>query len=163
MNPNRPEKLHIDITTAMTKELVTYENVRQEFVFTTVDKLKLCLIEHKGHLRARREWLAPAGLLVALVTTLVASDFHAALGLTADVWQAMYVLAAVGAAALTVVLGIRAARNIKKTGLDKLIDKITDRSTGSGLTDADYEQFLNRAALFRPHRGEAQEPGQDDE
>lgn len=118
----------IDLTKAMTDELVAYQNVRQELVITTVDKLKLCLIEHKDHLRARREWLAPAGLLVSLVTTLVAADFHDALGLPKASWIAIYVLAAFASAIATVVLVIKALATLRKSSLDQLIDKIAARS-----------------------------------
>lgn len=118
-----------DFKRAMTEELVTHTNVKQELVITTVDKLKLCLLEHKDHLYSRREWLGPAGILLALVATLVAADFTTTLGLDAPTWHALFLLSAIFAAGFTVVLAIRAVKSVTSGGIDTLIDRIADRST----------------------------------
>lgn len=131
-----------DFRSKIADELVTYTNIKQELVITTVDKLKLCLIEHKDHLRSRREWIGPASLLVAFVTTLAVADFRTALGLDAATWKAMFLIAMLLTGGLTVLLLLRAGRSFKKRGLDPLIDKIADRHSGTGLYDNLIAQFM---------------------
>ena len=139
----------IDLTKAITAQLVAHQNVRQELVITTVDKLKLCLIEHKQHLRARREWLAPAGLLISLLTTLVAATFHDALGLPMATWTAIYILAAAGSGIATMVLLWRALASMRKSGLDQLIDKIAARSPAATSDAVSAVQSDAIAAMLR--------------
>jgi len=129
MSPNGSREV-IDFRSELTKELVTHRNVKQELVITTVDKLKLCLIEYKEHLRSRREWIGPAGILVALIAALVAADFKEALGVGAPTWEALFLLSAILMGGLTVSLGIRAILSIKRGGVDALIDRIAARSAG---------------------------------
>jgi hypothetical protein len=123
----------IDIAKTMTEHLTMHQNVKQELVVTTVDKLTLCLIEHEKTLQSRKEWMAPAGLLVSLVTTLVAADFHAALGIPTDSWRAIYIMGTVVSALATVLLGVRAIRSLRRGGLEQLVDRIADRArSGTG-------------------------------
>ena len=72
-----------------------YDNTAQEFIYTTSDKLKLCLIEHRDALHARHDWVAPLGVLIALLATLVAADFNDYLGLSAEVWESIHIVAMV--------------------------------------------------------------------
>lgn len=117
-----------DFKRAMTEELVTHTNVKQELVITTVDKLQLCLMEHRDHLASRREWLGPAGILLALVATLVAADFRPTLGLDAPTWHALFLLSALLTAGFMGVLVLRAIRSVRSGGIDALIDRIAARS-----------------------------------
>lgn len=130
-----------DVTGALADELVTHKNVKQELVITTVDKLKLCLIDHKEYLRSRREWIGSLGLLVALLATLVAADFKSVLGLDAATWEALFLLSAILTGAVTILLVVRAIRTLKEGGIDSLIDKIADRSEG-GVRDDLYATIL---------------------
>lgn len=72
-----------------------YDNTAQEFIHTTADKLKLCLIEHRDALNAKNSWIAPLGIFIALLATLVAADFHDFLGFTAEVWESIHIVAIV--------------------------------------------------------------------
>lgn len=71
---------------------VVHKNVAQEIVVTTEDKIRLCLIEYKDVLNAKTDWIAPAGILAALITTLVAADFRQFLGLSSEVWRALFMI-----------------------------------------------------------------------
>ncbi len=135
-----PAQPSLDVQRALMKDLVVHQNVRQELVFTTVDKLKLCLIEHRQHLAARWEWVGPFSLLVSLVTTLVAATFQS-MGLSPDTWKALYIFAAIASFGWTgwsVIRGIAAWRS---GGLDALLDKITNRQ-GLPIPSGIYSTYL---------------------
>ena len=72
-----------------------YTNISQEIVITTEDKIRLCLLEYKDVLKAQREWIAPAGIFIALVTTLIATDFKQLLNLSPDVWKALFIFCSI--------------------------------------------------------------------
>lgn len=130
----------LDVQRALMKDLVVHQNVRQELVFTTVDKIKLCLIEHRNHLAGRTEWVAPLGLLISLVTTLVAATFQP-VGLAPATWEALYILAAIGAFVWTAWLIARAIRAWRAGGLDALLDRITNRQD-LPITSTFYSSYL---------------------
>lgn len=140
MPPAEPQVF--DFASALTDELVTHTNVKQELVVTTIDKLKLCLLEHKANLRSRREWVAPAGLLATLVTTQIATDFKAALGVEPATWEAIFLISSVLAAILLIFLLYRSYRAYSTGGIDSLVDIIADKS--SGVRVREFEFALSR-------------------
>lgn len=92
-----PKKTNID-TESMVNQLVDVSelhlNVSQEVIITTEDKIRLCLSEHLKRIEKRRAWLAPLGILIAIVLTLITSSFKEnVLNLTADTWHAIFIIA----------------------------------------------------------------------
>jgi hypothetical protein len=85
-------------------------NVRQEFIVTTADKIKLCMIKHSVALANKRAWISPAGIAVTLVAAIVTSNFKRALWLDAQTWQAAFCLVLLASLAWLVVAVIRAGR-----------------------------------------------------
>jgi len=81
-------------TQAPTKAI--HQNIEQEFVYTTVDKLTICLTKHLKNLERKKDWIAPATLLVAIITTFVSSTFKDEF-LTASVWKAIFILVGIAA------------------------------------------------------------------
>lgn len=71
-----------------------YVNVSQAVIITTEDKLRLCLSDHLGQMEKKRSWIAPLGILVAIVLTLVTATFRK-VGLSAATWQSIFIIAAV--------------------------------------------------------------------
>lgn len=59
------------------------------------DRLRLVLTEHAGRLR-NLGWVAPLGILASLGATLITSDFKGThLGLAADTWETIFVVAVI--------------------------------------------------------------------
>jgi hypothetical protein len=72
-----------------------HQNVSQEMIIVTEDKVRLCLTNYLAKLEKRQAWLAPFGILVATVGALVTADFKMTrLGLDGPVWQAVFVMTA---------------------------------------------------------------------
>lgn len=67
-------------------------NLSQDAIVITEDKVKLVLLQHLRRLEAKKEWLAPAGVVVTLVTTFATTTFREFM-VPASTWQAIFVIA----------------------------------------------------------------------
>jgi len=85
-----PRKKRITFNPKVSDE---YECTSQVIIHITEDKLRLCLIENCSKMEKRRSWVAPFGIFVTILFTLVTSDFKD-FGLSADTWRAIFVLTA---------------------------------------------------------------------
>lgn len=75
---------------------VVHSNISQSVIAITEDKARIILIQHKESLQASRDWVAPSGVLLAIVTTLATADFRPALSVSKDAMQAVFVIGAFG-------------------------------------------------------------------
>lgn len=82
---------NIEFEKEFSARLTVHKNIGQEVIVTTVDKVKICLMENRECLSAQKEWVTPLSLFIALVTTLAAADFREFVFEPA-VWQAIYIL-----------------------------------------------------------------------
>jgi hypothetical protein len=67
-------------------------DLAQEVVQITVDRLTIILNDHVKNIDSGRTWIAPAGILFALVATFVTTSFKEAFDLSADTWKAVFIL-----------------------------------------------------------------------
>jgi len=96
-------------------------NVAQNIITTTEDKLRLRLIEHLKNREKKNAWIAPLGILLAIVLSFVKPGFQDILGLKAATWQAVFIIAAT----LAFVWLVYSFVQLRKTEtIDKLIEKI---------------------------------------
>jgi len=90
---DNPTKIMTDaLATQIVQNTTLHLNLSQEAIVITEDKVRLCLIQHLGKIEARKEWIAPAGVVLTLLITFATTTFRD-FGLKADVWQAMFVIA----------------------------------------------------------------------
>lgn len=141
MKPVRDKTPGFDVSSAITDGMIVHKNLQQEIVFTTVDKLKICLMEGKANLQDGKEWIGAAGLAVSLITTLVAAEFRDA-GLKAPTWQALYILASLASLVWTGVAVIQAVRVARSGGLSGLITKIINKTSTLSTGAITYEQLM---------------------
>lgn len=88
----------LQIDKELLESSVVHKNISQEFIITTADKIRLCLMRHRETVKGRSDWIAPAGIFVALVGALVAAKFESPLlYLQPEVWKAMFVLCSIAA------------------------------------------------------------------
>ena len=73
-------------------------NVSQELIQVTEDKLTLILDRHSSSLAKREAWIPPLTLLIPILTTLMTAKFETGI-LSADTWQAVFIVAGVLSAA----------------------------------------------------------------
>ncbi len=89
-----PQQPHIISTSDLVDNYKIHRNISQEIIVTTEDKLRLCLVRYTRRMERRRGWLAPLGILLAFTLTLINSSFRD-YGLQAEVWKAIFIIAAV--------------------------------------------------------------------
>jgi hypothetical protein len=69
-----------------------HDNVAQEVVRITVDRLKLVLSQHLEDLEARRQWIAPLGIVLTLLITFATTTFKEFV-FPAATWEAFFMMA----------------------------------------------------------------------
>jgi hypothetical protein len=153
----QPQQPSLDVQGAMMKDLVVHQNVRQEIIVTTMDKLEICLMKHRSYLAARWEWIGPLGLCVSLVTTLVAAQFQQ-MGLSPETWKALYVIASILSGAWTILFIIRAIKASRSGGIEALIDKITNRQGLGGVYAEFYQAIADAVDRLATGRGPISTP-----
>ncbi|MGE6376587.1 hypothetical protein [Peribacillus muralis] len=90
--PTNNNSSGLNLNQAVIDSSVIHTNVGQEIVVTTEDKLELCLRDHQHILKAKSDWITPLGLFIAVLTSLVAADFKEFLGISADLWNAIFLI-----------------------------------------------------------------------
>ncbi|HTY55766.1 MAG TPA: hypothetical protein VMB26_11220 [Candidatus Binataceae bacterium] len=104
-------------------------NLAQDAIVITEDKVKLCLLEHLAKLESRREWVAPAGILITLLVTFPTTTFNDFI-FKAATWQAGFIIAAILTAAWFIRSLVKAWRTptvddvvavMKRTGVSKSV------------------------------------------
>ncbi len=113
----------IEFEKEFSEKLTIHKNIGQEIVITTVDKVRLCLMENRDLLTAKKEWLTPLGIFLALLTTLVAADFRD-FYFKPEVWKAIYVLATLISFIWLIISGYKAVKNYSKGSIDTIVAEL---------------------------------------
>ena len=101
-----------------------FDNTSQEFIQTTADKLRLCLIEHKDILKAQSDWIAPLGILLALLTSVITSDYNDFLGIAGATWETFHLGAMMACSVWLLRSGVRAYRLRGKGDIEQIINSL---------------------------------------
>lgn len=88
-----------------------HDNLDQEVIRVTCDRLKLRLADHLRKVENRRAWLAPLGIAVTTLGALCTTDFKDFLGIGKDVWHAVFLLSFLGSALWLAVVLFRLPRS----------------------------------------------------
>jgi hypothetical protein len=161
-DPINTERSQISVKTESMQliQSVAY-NVQQDLIVVTRDKVELCLTKHVKSMEQRHAWLLPFGVFFAAIGALATSSFHAALGLKAEMWNAIYILIAVISGCLTVWLFWK--RGSAKT-VHQVIDELKAKSdeaitpsasTSSVLRPVRWEESLLQSVSIQPPQRES--------
>ncbi|MCD7972345.1 MAG: hypothetical protein LUG18_06720 [Candidatus Azobacteroides sp.] len=112
------QKNLIDISSGLMDGLTVHQNIQQEVIVTTEDKIRLIL---QGKLTSQKAWLAPFGLLISFIATLCTTDFKAAFGLSKDVWHAIFIILVFLSAIWLIYELVKLWKNWNKTDMDSII------------------------------------------
>ncbi|WP_126146819.1 hypothetical protein [Synechococcus elongatus] len=101
-----------------------HNNLDQEIIQITEDKLRLVLNTHIEQLKERQGWIAPLGLFLAILTTLVTSTFRD-FGLKAATWEAIFWIVGI----FSFLWLLKAARQaLQVPTIDDVVEKIKNKS-----------------------------------
>ncbi|HWB14584.1 MAG TPA: hypothetical protein VG826_35495 [Pirellulales bacterium] len=125
----------LDVAKELAKGVTIHTRLQQEVIATTADKMRLCLQRTLANATARGQWVAPAGIGITILATLVATDFKDALGLSKNSWNTAFILA-LGAVGLwlarTASESFCAWKKPSKTG-DRIEDIVEDMKAATPL------------------------------
>src|ERR1035438_6242423 len=65
-------------------------NVGQQWIIVTEDKMRLGLIDLISSAKSRQAWQTPAAMMLTEIAILPTANFHAAIGISGDQWQALF-------------------------------------------------------------------------
>jgi hypothetical protein len=80
----------IDLLHEGIKQSVVHVNVGQQMLVVTEDKMRLGLNELVHAARNRQAWQAPAAMFLTEIAVFTTANFHAAIGVSGDQWQALF-------------------------------------------------------------------------
>ena|ERR1700680_2222085 len=72
------------------KQSVIHVNVGQQWIIVTEDKIRLGLIDLINAAKNRQAWQTPAAMLLTEIAVFATANFHAAIGVSGDQWQALF-------------------------------------------------------------------------
>ncbi len=133
LTPEPPTNISLEAFAGhLISEARLYPNVQSPLLFTTEDKVRLCLINHIFRMEKRRGWIAPLGILIAILAVFPTTTFKNWI-LDASAWQAIFILAALAVGAWL----IWAARVAKvSSSIDVVIEELkADTATQEPLSN----------------------------
>ncbi|HXG53370.1 MAG TPA: hypothetical protein VNN77_18385 [candidate division Zixibacteria bacterium] len=98
------------IADQIARDTKVHMNLGQDAIVITEDRVRLVLMTHLRKLEQKRGWIAPLGLLVAIVTAFATATFRDAFGLKATTWEAIFVLSGVASLVWTIIAMVIAVR-----------------------------------------------------
>lgn len=114
---------NVELAKEFSDQFRVHKNLSQEVVVTTVDKLRICLMENRDTVAAKHEWITPFSLLLTFLTTLVAADFKPFV-MSPETWKALYVFFTIGSMVFLVRSVGKAWRHRAAGSLDQLVSQI---------------------------------------
>lgn len=103
------------------------QEIKDDLVITTTDKLRNQLNEYRDILARKTDWIGPAGMVIAFLATLVASDFKDMLSIDAATWEAFFIFCLLGSILWLIIVLSKLIREKKERDISSLIQKIKKR------------------------------------
>ena len=107
-------------------------NISQDVIITTEDKIRICRDKHLRKAERKQNWIAPAGILLAVIATLVTASFQEFI-FKAEIWKSLFILVAV-AAFIWLLFALKHA--FKPSSSDEIISELKSNSV-QGVTEKD--------------------------
>jgi len=99
-------------------------NTKSDLIEITEDKLENILIKFIRDFKKSIGWLTPLSIFLTLLVTNLTAEFKTFLGISKEIWCAIFYLALFLSFCWTIYQSFLAVRNIKKTRIQYLINKI---------------------------------------
>lgn len=95
-------------------------DLSQEVITITVDKLSLILFQHASSIEDKKSWIAPFGVLLTIILTLITTTFKDYI-LSQSTWYAIFIISLI----LVILWFLRSLyRSIWSPSIEDLVEKI---------------------------------------
>ncbi len=98
-DPSTEVSINIGDPGSLVNVAKVHVNTDQEVIVTTEDRLKNLLSNYSNSLENKNGWIPPLGIFATLLFSLTSVDFKKVLGLSADTWQAIFIIAGISSLA----------------------------------------------------------------
>jgi hypothetical protein len=88
---NSPMILPNAVAEQLIQNTKVHLNLGQDAIIITEDKVRLCLIRHSERISESNSWIAPIGVFLTILITLVTTEFKPFI-FDAAVWKAIFVI-----------------------------------------------------------------------
>ena len=102
-------------------------NTKSDLIEITEDKLENILLKHLNKLNKVRGWLTPFSLTVTILIVLLTANFKLFLGITKEIWNAVFILGFFVTLIWTIVSVFSAIKCSKGATIEFLISEIKNR------------------------------------
>lgn len=89
--PTSTEVMTNVLTNQLAQNTRVHFNLGQNAIITTEDKVRLVLLTHLSVMEQKKSWIAPAGILITILTSFVTTNFKDFF-LPAATWEALFLL-----------------------------------------------------------------------
>ncbi|MFT4646262.1 MAG: hypothetical protein ACI8RP_001611 [Urechidicola sp.] len=103
-------------------------NTKSDLIEITEDKLENILLKHLNKLNKVRGWLTPFSLSITILIVLLTADFKLFLGISEEIWGAVFVLGFIISIIWTLVSVFLAIKCSKSSTIRFLINEIKDHT-----------------------------------
>ncbi len=108
------------ISKGLVRHVKVHTNLSQEVLVTTEDKIRICLIKYLNNLGKKNVWIAPMGIFLTIILTLLTTNFKE-FYFSADTWTAVFIISCI----LSFIWLISSLRYIFiSVEVDKVIDEL---------------------------------------
>jgi hypothetical protein len=121
---SRQKSNTLQIDDSLLKSATVHTNLTQDVIVTTEDKLMLALIRQGEYIRAKRDWVTPFSVMLAVLASLAAADFKDFANIPAASWKAIFIVIGVSSGIWTLRCGFIALKNSKKGDNQEFINKL---------------------------------------
>ena len=112
----------------MANQTTIYSNLKQEIICTTKDKMTLLLQQFRDAVSIKEQWVTRAGIALSFLLSLVTSTPKDTFGLSADVWQAIFIIAFIVSTLSTATALIKLHKTKDQRNIEKVCQQIMSGS-----------------------------------
>ena len=117
---NKPDVEDTAIIVKQMLDIEIFPNLNQQVIMTTEDRLRICLIENLKKAEKKYDWIAPLGILIAIIISFVTSSFKDVV-LSSQTWEAIFIIGGI-ASFIWLIVALKHA--FVKINLDHIISDI---------------------------------------
>lgn len=108
----------------MASQMTVHSNLRQDIICTTKDKLQLSLQSFQSAIEAKQGIFTYSGIFLSLLITQITSSTKDAFGLTAEVWNAIIIVALFLSGIATACSSVKFLSIAKNRDIDEICKRI---------------------------------------
>lgn len=93
-NISQPSNINVGSIEGLVNVSEVHLNVSQEVIVTTEDKIRLCLSRHLNRMEKKSGWIAPLGVFITIIITLVTTSFNKVI-FEPLTWEAIFIISGI--------------------------------------------------------------------